>query len=167
MEYLIIKTNLFEITFLDGKVKDVFCFAGHASFEVEVKPKDIIFTFEVTDKLLPDPNIIERVFKAPYCTVSGTEVQMTQESIDMMRATMNRRNKEVKKATEDSNNTGSLFVFINKDGSVSTQNTMPARHLAKTIMILAKRDPNFSKALNEEMLEDSMEKLQSALGRAF
>ena len=167
MEYLIIKTNFFEITFLDGKVDEAFCFAAPVGFEIDVKPKDIVFTFEVTDEALLRPGIIEKIFKRPYCTVEGNEVQMTQEGIDIMRATMNRRHAEVKKAAEDTKDKGALFMFVAEDGSVSTQNTLPAKHLAKTVMLLAQRDPNFSKALNDEMLESSMEHLHSVLGRTF
>jgi hypothetical protein len=163
MEYTIIKTNFSEVTFLNGNVKEVYAFSSVDAVSFDAAPKGP-FRFEILNEPVRNPVVLNKLFREPYFSVEENDVQLTETGIEVMMKALHKRNANIEEALALKDDHATLVIKRDNEGHVQTHNSMPSVILARTIIMMTRKDPNFDKALKAELLKDAVEHLTMLTG---
>jgi hypothetical protein len=166
--YEILRTNLCEVTFLDGEVKDVYLVSPVSILSVRVQPRGR-YSFEIVEKHARRKEILEACFRAPYFEIENYEeytVRLLPYGIDCL----DENTVKIKGAIRTISNDGALEVFImygTKDGKgVHCLSAMPAALIAQTIIGMMDNDSNLETAMQVLLMNRTIKELKPILEEA-
>lgn len=163
--YEVLRTNLCEVTFCDGEVKDVHLVSPVSILPVKVAPRGK-YSFEIVEEGARRKEIMEACFRAPYFEFKDYIVRLLPYGIDCV----DENTEKIKRAIRTISNDGALEVFImygTKDGKgVHCLSAMPAALIAQTIMGLMDSDSNVETAIKTLFMNRAIKELRPILEEA-
>ena len=158
----ILKTNFSEVTFVDGKIKNVYLISDRSILQAHVKPVGD-YAFEVTDIDEDSIPVLAQAFRAPYYEGARTVVKLTKIGINKMHKMMEARRVPIQGVVPRAEDSDLFIMHLSDDESIQCLSAMPAHMIAAGFRAMMKNDPNIRTAINIVMMEMAMESLSHIL----
>ena len=157
--YEIIRTNISEVSFLNGIVKEVWFVTEEGPLPVKVIPNGK-YSFTVIEDRLPEPRlpIIKSFFQKPYFKTEGTTISMLPEGMEVIKENTEKRKRHLERLlAEDAMEM--MIISSNEKEDLRALTAIHTDILARTLVSLLQKDKQLNTAFNRLMIHQAMEKI--------